>query len=228
MTPEEMRTKPGQLATWRELRKLRRKSREEYRKLRAVFAAANIGIVWKAIYAFPMMGREPQELLGPASIGFLRAIDKWQPRKGALTTYATFWIRHHVRRAIERDFVVRRPSYLVNAAYRVRRAEGRGEDPSTTGLSPRVIERARQPVRVADVDAMSEILPYDPPESRPEMPPEVFIAIEKLPDFDRDVIRRRLEGETLSRIGKEHGLSRERIRQIESRAVARIREEIGL
>lgn len=196
------------------------------------------------------------DLVQEGNIGLLKAIEKFEYRRGfKFSTYATWWIRQGITRAIaDQVRMVRVPVHMVEVINQVERAErdieGRERVASPEaissylGMSPEKVGKALRANRV--VVSLDELLPdvYDgravsetlaDPRAGPEaeaMLMSLRSTLETLiGGFDNrtaDVLRMRFgldgtDGETLEAVGQAFGVTRERIRQIESKALRRLR-----
>ena len=191
-------------------------------------------------------------------IGLMRAIDKYEPDLGyKLSTYATWWIRQAITRAMhDTGKIIRFPVHVAEKIAKLRKVERRLT--STYGASPTIAKLANElgwPIeQTEEVHAHSQMSyshigdegdeeegrwplilidtapsPYEVYE-RKEMQEIVRELVAGLPDREREIIERRFgfdpadeEEETLAEIGEDHGVTRERIRQIEAKALGRLR-----
>lgn len=207
-------------------------ARDELERIRNRFVRSAmrfaIRLAAKASHALPI-----EDGVQAASEGLMHAFDKFDPDRGVrFLTYGVWWMRAHLEIAAHG---MRGPVALPRRAGVVmRQARTEGEPRSQ---SDRAILRAMQQPALA-LDAF-----VDPP-ARPEfemggdaielaverriLATRVSRALRRLDARSRDIIRRRFgfggrDPEPLVSIGERHGLSRERIRQIEKRALALIR-----
>lgn len=178
-------------------------------------------------------------------------------RGGRLSTYARWWIRQAIGQAIERQSqMIRIPAYLFRAIVRFQRlkasfgAEGIEETADilvAPGLTTERLLRIRETVGnvisldmpIDEEDQTLEELVADEEMPTPERAAlvelfreELLELVEKLPARDAQVLRWRygLEGPrplSLTEVGQKLGLSRERVRQIETRALKRLKEAWG-
>jgi RNA polymerase primary sigma factor len=202
------------------------------------------------------------DLVQEGMLGLLKAIDRFDYRRGfRFSTYATWWIRHHIGRALsDKSRLIRVPVHVQESHQRmsaITRQLGAelGRDPTqaelaqAAGTTPETIEMVREAIRGTQL-SLDEPLGDDEDRTRHELlsipDPEAGTAFDsihrkgmasaarrqmeqRLSRVELDVIRKRfaLDGVdrewTLQEIADTHGLSRERIRQIQDRALQRLR-----
>jgi RNA polymerase sigma factor (sigma-70 family) len=149
-----------------------------------------------------------------ACIFAMRAIESFNPSIAKLSTWIVVQIRLRLSRAAEAAGLIRIPDY--------HHGEARAE------------LRARlTPLAFADAPLLEEGQELEPAAPEPAIDLDldaeaVGLAMKGLPRRWRAVLRRRMRGETLEVIAKRLDISRERVRQIQTRAVAKVREELGL
>ena len=187
----------------------------------------------------------------------MKAVDRFQYRRGfKFSTYATWWIRQNVGRAVA-DYgrTIRLPVHVMESLNKLNRARGTlvtelGRDPAPNELAARMgmpvgkiellLDAARHPASLETPVGDGEDTPLGhlvrdvtarSPEEvaiQSELAGEVERAMGPLDDREREVLRLRyglgLDRElTLEEVGRRLAITRERVRQIEARALAKMR-----
>jgi DNA-directed RNA polymerase sigma subunit (sigma70/sigma32) len=150
-----------------------------------------------------------------AMLGLVRASRSFDPAIcPRFAGFASWAIRTEVQQAARRASVVTVPSPLVQGAASFMRP----------GTQAAAYAAAQACVSLDAVTALMEA-----PTAPGGRPTEVDVAplLARLRPRDRQVVLRRLEGQSLREVGKELGISHERARQIEAAALARLRELVG-
>ncbi|WP_437015217.1 sigma-70 family RNA polymerase sigma factor [Streptomyces sp. enrichment culture] len=218
----------------------------------------NQRLVWKIAHGFQGHGLDIEDLVQHGTLGLMRAVRKFDATKGyKFSTYATWWIRQAITRAIaDEGTTVRVPVHMhervrkVAAAERKLLSEGRSRTVDNvayeTGLTFTEVEEVRRISRptdsldriIGDDTALGDLI-IGP--SRLPGPPVVLLrkelqarlrhVLEHLTERERHVLVRRTgldgdEPDTLEDIGVVFSVTRERIRQIESKAKAKFRGQL--
>ena len=207
-----------------------------------------------ANFSVPLM-----DLIQEGSLGLMTAIEKYDYRKGyKLSTYATWWIRQSITRALaDKGRTIRIPVHYYEMLIKLRKATNRfetefGRKPTTedlsnmTGIPEMKIEESYlynpdivsldTPINSADLDDDTVLGDFitDPSVGRDlglaDIINEDFMSTLESLNLDErelDVIKRRFgfygKMQTLEEIGRDYGLTRERIRQIENRSLKKLR-----
>jgi RNA polymerase primary sigma factor len=246
----------GRLLTASEERELARRKDlgDEAAKKRLI--ECNLRLVMSITRNYTKAGVPLLDLIQEGNLGLIRAVEKFDYKMGyKLSTYATWWIRQAVTRALaDQGRTIRLPVHVaeqVRRAQRSRRqlAQKLNRDPSIDeiaqdgGFTP---ERVRElfdlvedPVSletpVGDGESMVADLIEDEKSESPDSATadharsaELAEAIDRLNPRMRHVVLRRfgLDGrqpQTLEEVGNDLGITRERVRQLESRALKELR-----
>jgi len=227
--------------------------REEKRDL----MEANLRLVVSIAKRYMNRGLSFLDLIQEGNLGLMKAVDRFQFRRGfKFSTYATWWIRQAITRAIaDHGRTIRLPVHVIESLNRLEKERTtlrseRGRDPSPDDLAERLkmpVSKVRQlldaqktpyslEMKVGEDentelgDLLRDTSIRSPEEATLEgdLSNEVTRALAPLSDREKEVLRLRYglgadHEYTLEEIGRRLSVTRERVRQIESRALQKVR-----
>ncbi len=251
------RIRDGKLLNASEEKELSRRARQGDGGSRQKLIESNLRLVISIAKKYRGRGVAFEDLIQEGNAGLIRAVEKFDPEMGnRFSTYATWWVRQAVTRAIaDQGRTVRLPAHVVDSLFRLRRAEAQlsvelGRDATDEELAARLDTRPEEARRLREVSqpissVNARVGAEDGAEMGDLLPDErsgedyarveagnweraLVEAVRALPEREARVLELRhgLDGSdtrTLREVSETLGISQERARQVEIKALRTIR-----
>lgn len=253
------RIKRFALLTAEEERALSVKVRRGDRLARKRMIESNLRLVVNIAKHYLGRGLPLQDLIEEGNIGLIKSVERFRPTKGCrFSTYATYWIRQAIDRAIvNQASTVRLPIHVANDLGKLTRARREltsklDREPSVRELSDRTGLSGRHVKKLDSINrktySLDSFIPSDETEqtllerledSNAPSPSDLVYAaaraemvkdwLNMLDPNEREIIERRFglgneDPDTLEDIGRRFGVTRERVRQIEAKAIEKLKK----
>ena len=242
------------------LRKMNSKDEAERRdayEAREQFVKANLRLVVNLARGFRNRGLPFSDLVAEGNLGLLRAIEGFDPKKKCrFSTYATWWIRQSIRRALANSVrTVRVPIYMAGIVAKYKTAENEASQrlgrkataEEIAGSDEPMSDRQHWAIDAADrcwnpISLDSARTPCEVPDRKEDSAPDVAVGsrmesaalhglLGAMGRREATILRMRFglfdgEQKTLSEVGRRLRITRERVRQIEKAALEKLQSRL--
>ncbi len=230
---------------------------KEASNARKRLAEANLRLVVSIAKRYVGRGMSFLDLIQEGNMGLIKAVEKFDYTKGfKFSTYATWWIRQAITRAIaDQARTIRIPVHMVETITKVKKVSSQllhenGRDPSPEEIAEKLdmpVDKVREIMRIAqdpvsletpigeeEDSHLGDFIPDEEAPAPAEAASQVLLkeqldqVLSTLTDREEKVLRLRFglvdgRARTLEEVGQQFNVTRERIRQIEAKALRKLR-----
>ncbi|BCX13710.1 MAG: RNA polymerase sigma factor SigA [Candidatus Dojkabacteria bacterium] len=240
-------------------RKLMNKTIKEGLEAKDLLSTANLRLVVSIAKNYSKRGLDLLDLIQEGNLGLMRAVEKFEYRKGfKFSTYATWWIRQAITRAIaDQARTIRIPVHMIETINKLSKVSAQlatklGRKPKPSEIAKEMgitVDKVEEIIKIAQKpqsletkigedgeNGLIEIIPDEYSASPAELANWSFLkkqigeVLKNLSDRERKVLELRfglVDGvpRTLEEVGHEFNVTRERIRQIEAKALKKMKND---